>query len=172
MSTATDTGTDDDTSTDSTEVAADTTQTGQSDTDGTGSTETDDDAAKWKALARKHEQQAKANAEAARRLKEIEDAQKSETEKLTEALDAARSDATTTKTELARLKAAVKHGLSEDDLDLLGTGTPEEIEERAKRLSDRLAGTPVVPASRNLGGGPDPVEETDPRKLAATLPRY
>jgi uncharacterized membrane protein YqiK len=37
---------------------------------------------KWKALARKHEQQAKTNAEAAARLKELEDAGKSESEKL------------------------------------------------------------------------------------------
>lgn len=32
----------------------------------------------------------------------------------------------------------MKYGLTEDDLDLLGTGTAEEIDARAKRLADRL----------------------------------
>jgi uncharacterized protein (DUF885 family) len=42
---------------------------------------------KWKAMARKHEAQAKANAEAAAKLKDIENAGKSETEKLQAALE-------------------------------------------------------------------------------------
>jgi len=48
-----------------------------------------EDVAKWKALARKHEQSAKSNADAAKKLAEIEDAQKTEAEKLQAAKDAA-----------------------------------------------------------------------------------
>lgn len=44
------------------------------------------EAEKWKALSRQNEARAKENAEAAKRLKEIEDAQKSEAEKAAEAL--------------------------------------------------------------------------------------
>ena len=50
---------------------------------------TADDLAKWKALARKHEANAKANAAAARRLAEIEDANKSEAERLSARAEAA-----------------------------------------------------------------------------------
>lgn len=125
-------------------------------------TGTDPEVAKWKALARKHEQQAKANAEAAKRLKEIEDAEKSESQKLAEALEEAKQDAATKGTELARLRAAIKHGLSEDDLDLLGDGTPDEIEARAARLAQRLGGTdsgkrPV----KSLGTKTDPPVDAD-----------
>jgi hypothetical protein len=44
--------------------------------------------------------------------------------------------------ELARVKAALKYKLADEDLDLLGTGTPDEIDARAKRLSERLAPPP------------------------------
>lgn len=51
--------------------------------------------------------------------------------------------------DLARTKAALKYKLSEEDLDLLPTtGTAEEIDARAKRLSERLA-----PPPPNFDGG-------------------
>lgn len=49
--------------------------------------------AKWKALARKHEGNSKANADAAKKLAAIEDAQKTESEKLAAAKDAAEAKA-------------------------------------------------------------------------------
>lgn len=120
------------------------TETEDTSTETTTETETVDwkaEAERWKALSRKNEEQAKANSVAAKRLKEIEDANKTEQEKLAEALEEARKDATTTRSELARLKAAVRYGLAEDDLDLLGDGDPEEIEQRAEKLAARLAAT-------------------------------
>lgn len=51
--------------------------------------------------------------------------------------------------DLARTRAALKYKLSEEDLDLLPTtGTAEEIDARAKRLSERLA-----PPPPNFDGG-------------------
>lgn len=50
--------------------------------------------------------------------------------------------------ELARAKAALKYKLTDEDLDLLGNGTPEEIDDRARRLSERLA-----PPPPNFDGG-------------------
>lgn len=162
--------------TESTEETTGSTETEERTTATETETEPGYELAKWKSLARKNEEQAKKNADAAVRLKALEDAQKSEQEKLSDALEAAKAESATSKAEAARLSAAMKHGLSLDDLDLLGTGTPEEIEERAERLSQRLAGviegTPVVPSSRNQGREGAPAEETDPRKLAADLPRY
>lgn len=114
---------------------------------------------KWKALARKNEQRAKENADKAKRFDEFEESQKSEQQKLAEAAERSRQEAAETAVELARLRAAVKHGLSDDDLDLLGTGTPEEIEARAERLAARLkaATPPQSPPVDGQGRNGDPV---------------
>jgi len=119
------------------------------------------EAEKWKAMARKNEQRAKENAEKARRFDELEEANKSEQQKLSEAADLARKEAAETAVELAKLRAAVKHGLTDDDLELLGTGTPEEIEGRAERLAARLKGnpTPAAPSSDGQGKQGDPVTQ-------------
>jgi hypothetical protein len=136
------------TETESTDTADTTTET-------TTETETVDwkaEAEKWKANSRKNEENAKANAAAAKRLKELEQANLTETEKLTEALKEAQTDATTSRAELAKLRAAVKHGLSEDDLELLGNGDPDEIEERAAKLAARLAVTAETQAKKPVSG--------------------
>jgi hypothetical protein len=105
-------------------------------------TETDPakELAKWKALARKNEEQAKKNSDAAARLKEFEDAQKTEQQRLTEQLEAEREAARRNAIEAARYRAVMKHGLSEDDLEWLGDD-PESMENRAARLAERLAQT-------------------------------
>lgn len=110
---------------------------------------------KWKALARKNEARAKENAEKAQRLDALEEANKTEQQKLSDAADLARKEAAETAVELAKLRAAVKHGLSDDDLELLGTGTAEEIEGRAERLAARLKGAaaPAHPAPSSDGQG-------------------
>lgn len=123
----------------------------------------------WKRYAREWEKKAKARPgelkeiailrEKARRLDEIEEASKSEQQKLAEAAERSRQEAAETAAELARLRAAVKHGLSDEDLDLLGTGTPEEIEARAERLAARLkaATPPPTPPVDGQGRNGDPV---------------
>lgn len=110
----------------------------------------EEEASKWKALARKHESTAKANAAKAKQFDEVEAKNKTEAEKLADAKAKAEKDASAALSEAAKLRAAVKHGLSEEDLELLGTGTPEEIEERAERLATRLAATKPKP---DFGGG-------------------
>lgn len=112
------------------------------------------EAEKWKAFARKHEDTAKANADKAKRFDEFEESQKTEQQKLADAATAAKAETDATKAELARVKAAVKHGLTEDDLDLLGThGTPEEIDARAERLATRLKGVEASKPKPDFGGG-------------------
>jgi hypothetical protein len=119
---------------------------------------------KWKSLSHRHEQHAKNNAEAALRLKKLEDANKSEVERQAETLAFVERERDAALVETARLRAAVKHGLSDDDLDLLGTGSPDEIEARASKLAARLAasGQPRKP-------GPDPTQGTaaDPNTSTA-----
>jgi hypothetical protein len=78
--------------------------------------------------------------------------------------------------QLARERAARRHGLDDDLVDLLGAGTSEQIDARAKALTDRLTaaaqptGSPVPRRPvEQLRGGADPTtppDETDPAKLA------
>jgi len=77
----------------------------------------------WKAEARKWEQRAKANKDAAARLQQLEDAQKSEQEKLTEKLSATEKRAAEAELRAARLEVATSKGLPMASVKFL-PGTP------------------------------------------------
>lgn len=111
----------------------------------------------------------KANEEAAAarlKVKEYEDRDKSELDLTVEQMDEARAERDAAVAELARYKAALAHGLSDEDLDLLGSGTPEEIEARAERLAQRLGDQrgprkPAPDPSQGARGGPRPTTPAD-----------
>ena len=93
------------------------------------------------------EQQIRALEPLAAKARELEESQKSEQQRLEDRAAAAERERDEVRVELTRLRMATRYGISEDDLDLLGVGTDEDIEARAKRLSERLATTPAtVPA--------------------------
>lgn len=95
---------------------------------------------KLRAEAAKYRTEAKANAKAASRLAEIEEAQKSEAQKAADALAAAQRDAETARAEAIRYRIASKFEVSEEDADLFLTGTDEEtLTKQAQRLSERAA---------------------------------
>lgn len=81
--------------------------------------------------------EAKANAEAAKRLAELEDAQKTESERLAARAQAAEERAAKAEADAARQLAALKHKLDADDLDLLKYIPADEVEEYAARLAAR-----------------------------------
>lgn len=89
---------------------------------------------KWRELSRKNEAQAKQNAAAAKKLEEIENANKSELEKLQAAQDAAEKDAATARIELSKMRVAVKKGLTESQAKRLVGTTEEELEADADEL--------------------------------------
>ncbi len=93
----------------------------------------------WKAKAREQEKRAKDNAAAAKRLSEIEDAQKTETQKLNEQFEAARAEADEARTELLRYRIASTHGINDaDDIALFLTGSDEDtLTRQAERLAAR-----------------------------------
>lgn len=139
---------------------------------------------KWKAMSRKHEAQAKSNADAAKRLKEIEDANKSETQKLADEKAASDKVAASAQGELLRLRVAMRKGLTEVQAKRLVGDTEEELEADAEELlasfkpadsdtDDGPKNKPTRPKERlRPGAAPDEEpDETDPRKLAADLPR-
>jgi hypothetical protein len=151
-----DTTSTDDTTATETDAAA-TTSTASTDataTDTGAGKDWEAEAAKWKALSRKHEDTAKANADKAKRLDELEESQKSELQKAADAATKAQAEAAEARAQLAIREAALKHGLSADDLELLGShGTPEEIDARAEKLASRLKAAADSKPKPDFGGG-------------------
>lgn len=90
----------------------------------------------WKQKAREQEKRAKDNADAAKRLAEIEDAQKSEAQKAADALAKAEQRAAEAEARATRREIALEHKLTKDDADLLDTLTDEDA---MRRLAERLA---------------------------------
>lgn len=143
--------------------------------------------AKWKALARKHEDQAKANVAAAKRLKELEDADKSALEVANEKLAEAERRAAESEARVIRAEVAASKGLTLAMAKRLVGATREEIEADADELLTELKGADST-ASNGKGGddtsrrpteklrpGAAPqaeAEDNDPSKLAAQVPRY
>lgn len=90
----------------------------------------------WKSKSREWEKRAKANADAAQRLAELEDAQKTETQRLADAKAAAETEAATARAEALRWRIAAKHGISDEDAETFLTGGDEEsLTRQAERLA-------------------------------------
>lgn len=107
--------------------------------------------AKTRAALKKANEEAKNNR---LKLKEFEDAQLTEKERIEKERDEARESATTTAQKLALMEAAVEYSLSKEDLELLEGVPAEQIDARAKRLSERLAKTtPTTPKPDPQQGG-------------------
>lgn len=92
----------------------------------------------WKQKAREQENRAKSNSEAAKRLQEIEDAQKTAEQKAAESAARSQQELLEARSDAARYKAAAKFQVPEDYFDLLGTGDEEQIVGRAERLGSLI----------------------------------
>lgn len=130
----------------------------------------------YKRKAEDADNRARTNADAAKRLQALEDASKSESEKVSERLTAAESRAAKAEARALRLEVAHAKGLSAVQAKRLVGDTLEELEADADDLleSFKPAEKPVT-ASRKpqeLRGGTHPEEqpvETDPGKLAQLI---
>jgi hypothetical protein len=91
--------------------------------------------AHWKEMARKHEKRAKENAAAAARLKTIDQSNMSEVEKAQAAQREAERERDEARDTHARMMAAASNDLPVELIDFLGTGSEEEINERAEMIS-------------------------------------
>jgi cell division septum initiation protein DivIVA len=140
---------------------------------------------KWKALSRKHETAAKTNSAAAKKLQELEDKDKSESDRLTDRVTIAEKKAADAEREAARLRVGLRKGLTETQAKRLVGETEEELEADAKELlasfqppaNDEGKGKGDMPSGRpkervRSGAAPnEEPDETDPAKLAAKVPR-
>lgn len=123
----------------------------------------------------KHRTEAKANAEAAKRLAEIEEANKTEAQKLADAATAATQRAAAAETALARLKVASAKGLPSELADRLQGANEQEMAEDADRLLEVMKpNTPPPPGSADGGpqgtGDPSKPKQLTQSDLAAMTP--
>jgi hypothetical protein len=120
------------------------------------------DVEKWKSLARKHEGNAKSNSDAARRLAEIEDSQKTEQQRLNDKLAAAEVQLAQYRTREVRTAAAAEAGLSPEFHEFITEVEPEAALEQARRLAARLQ--PATPTQPDFmqGARTRPQPATDP----------
>lgn len=92
----------------------------------------------WKAKAREQEKRAKENAEAAKRLAEIDESSKTEAEKATARLAELEAERDRAVADALRFKVASKYGIGDEDADLFLTASDEEtLTRQAQRLSSR-----------------------------------
>lgn len=92
----------------------------------------------WKQKAREQEKRAKDNAGAAKRLAEIEEAQKSEADKAAERIRSLEGEVENAQRDALRFKVASQYGISDDDTELFLTGSDEDtLAKQAERLGQR-----------------------------------
>lgn len=142
----------------------------------TEATDWEAEASKWKALSRQHENRHLAALgfksteeidqlrQAAQKYAEFEDAQKSEIQKAQERAQTFEQQLADERSQNARLLAAATHSIPPDLIELLGSGTAEEINSRAEALAERLKAVspPAPPASQR------PVESLTPGAAPAS----
>jgi len=114
--------------------------------------------AKWKAMSRKNEERATENAAAAKRLAEIEEANKTEAERLQARAEAAEKLLAERDAKEA-LVALVAEIASEKKVPaaILRGATREELEEHADTYLASLPVIPGVPSADGLGNVGDPI---------------
>ena len=117
--------------TEETATQAATSQTDTSTTDTGAEKDWQAETQKWKALSRKHEDAAKANAEKAKRLDEIEESQKTELQKAADKAAAAEAKATELELRALRAEVAAAKGVP---AELLSGSTEEELTASADKL--------------------------------------
>jgi len=130
--------------------------------------------AKWKALSRKNEERATENAAAAKRLAEIEEANKTEAEKLQARAETAEK-ALAERDAKEALAALVDVVASEKKVPaaILRGATREELEEHADTYLASLPVIPGAPSADGLGkvgepiGGPTQLSLADLERMAA-----
>ena len=106
------------------------------------------EAAKWKALARKHEEQSKANADKAKRFDALEEASKSELEKAVARAEAAEKAAAEAASKVLRADVAAAKGVP---ANLLSGTTQDELEAAADALLAFKGVTPKAPTADGQG---------------------
>lgn len=125
--------------------------TDEADADKPGDDDQSKDDTDWKAMARKHEKRARDNAEAARELAKLKQAQMTDAEKQAAAVKATEERAAAAEAKAAVLEAALEHGITDKkDLDLLSELPADKVAAFAKRLAAQK--TPAGRSGNEVAG--------------------
>ena len=126
-----------------------------------------EDKTDWKAEARKWESRSKENSAAAQRVADLDEASKTEAQKLETRAAKAEAERDTNASELAKYRAASKHGITEKELSLLTGKTEADLEAQALAiLGIRGPVGPVVPKPDPSIGPKSPAA---PRDLSSAV---
>lgn len=87
------------------------------------------------------------------RLRQVEEADKTEAQKAADAVAAAQKAEADARAEAVRYKAAAAHGIGPDDIDLIGSGSEDEVMARAERLGRLIADSRELAASKTSETG-------------------
>lgn len=130
---------------------------------GTDATQTFDAkyVATLRAEAAKFRIEAKANADAAKKLAEIEDANKSEVQRFADAKAAAEADAATARADALRWRIAAKHGIGDDEAELFLTGSDEATLTRQAEVLASMRSKTVTPTTPGTTPTPAPAPRAD-----------
>lgn len=108
----------------------------------------------WKAEARKWESRAKENAEARKRLDQIEEKNKTELQRANERAEQAEREREAEKVASLRWRIAAKHGISDEDAEMFLTASDEDsLTRQAQRLSDRVKAQRHPDPNQGANGG-------------------
>jgi hypothetical protein len=125
---------------------------------------------KWKALARQNEKAAKANAEAAEKLVELEAGKSPDAEKLRQDNERLQGELAKSKLEAIRMKVAMEKGLTPAQAKRLVGDTEEEMSEDADELLETFK--PAKPAKDDEGdeSADDDTDETETEEPQSRRP--
>lgn len=123
----------------------------------------------WKTKAREWEKRAKANADAAKRLQQIEDANKTEAQRAADELARLRADADDARSQLLRHEVAADLGVPPKLVRFLTGTAREDVEASARDLleairSEPAAAPPARPTEsvrRVTNGGPPATQDAE-----------
>ncbi|MDX3555290.1 hypothetical protein PV729_26585 [Streptomyces europaeiscabiei] len=120
----------------------------------------------WRAEAKKWEARAKENKGAADRLTQLEEANKTEAQKLADRAAKAEGERDGAKAEALRWRIAARNGISDEDAEIFLTGTTEEaLSRQAERLVALRGGSQQAAAAVGPQGQRTPVEALRPGAL-------
>jgi hypothetical protein len=134
---------------------------------------------KWKNTTLKAEARANQNSDAAKRLKTLEDAQKTEVQRATEAQQAAEARAAEAEGRYHRTLAAATYGLPPSLIDMITGTTEDEITASAEtlaaeinaRVAEQVAAQVAAASAAAAAGTPGPSQPTAAAAAAAARGR-